>query len=295
MSRNKNLNLTLQVSKYLLPQIILRVFVSTAICKPLNGSAKGSKISALLKLYSVTYKYDSKGTTKTSRADTYLIKGLRGAVRHGIMMICKTIGLEICHTSDKEKDKHDVLLLPSGFHLQASCLEQENECIVHKFLGSKNHKSKISVSAPPIVFQKYESANYEDSEFPVQPVHMATENRVAMTYDGKPIQDFGERYFSGVFYFEINVTECKSEELGLIIEAVRHLEKLGRGFNSGYGHIEVKQIQMFKRTFTEALNWSEDSQAWKIVRKLEDKALKNQLLDALTTWQKYVENLKSEF
>jgi len=138
--------------------------------------------------------------------------------------------------------------------LLGTCKKDE-ECIIHQIFGSKGHEGLISVYAEPISSIIHKSAQPQSK---IQNVHIATENRVCISFDGTSIQDFGERYFSGAFSFEIDVTRCNNEQLGLLIEAVLNLEKLGRGYNSGYGHIQIKQLQLLERTEMRKLVWKGD-------------------------------------
>ena len=61
--------------------------------------------SHFLRLYPVSYKYTSGKEEKETTVETYYIKGLKGAIRHEMMRICKNNNLEVCHTTDKETDK----------------------------------------------------------------------------------------------------------------------------------------------------------------------------------------------
>ena len=96
MTQNKNKKITLKVTRTAKPQKILKVFVFASIVKPLNGATSMSKVSHLLKLNPISYTYSK---DKTAVSTTYFIKGLRGAVRHAIMNICKDLDLEVCHRS----------------------------------------------------------------------------------------------------------------------------------------------------------------------------------------------------
>ncbi|MFW9854178.1 MAG: hypothetical protein ACFFFG_03930 [Candidatus Thorarchaeota archaeon] len=147
-------------------------------------------------------------------------------------------------TTDKEADKHGNVLLPEGLHLLGSCLAGEKECILHQIFGSKGIEGKISVYADPIASISHKTARLSES---IQHVHIASENRINLTYDGKTTQDFKERYFSGYFNFEIDVTHCSPQQIGLVIEGAVAFDRLGRGFNTGYGRVEVKKLQLLKR------------------------------------------------
>jgi hypothetical protein len=267
---------------------ILKVKAFTPICKPLNGSLPSSKVSHMLKLSSFGYKYGKGNETKTSSATAYMIKGIRGALRHQVMANCKERGLEVCHTSDKKMDKKGNSLLLEGFHLLGSCLE-EKECMVHSVFGSKGHRGKIRISVLPIANITHKT--YQ-THFKFQNVHIATENRVAMTFDGQSIQDFGERYFSGEFEFEIDVSKCTAEETGMIIEAAMYMQKLGRGYNTGYGELKIISLNLVKSMscrepkITEKNNFS-------IKEHLTEETIPGEFTDALAAWKSYLKNSRT--
>ena len=236
------------------PQRILKVVAYTAIAKPLNGSLPRSNNSHFLRLYPIKYSYKNGKDEKEATSESYFLKGIRGAIRHQVMKICYDAGEEVCHTSDKATDKMGNSLLPEGFHLTGSC-KGNGECIVHQVFGSMGTEGLISVYAEPITSISHKSAK---TEVKVQKVHIATENRVCMTFDNKSVQNFGERYFSGEFTFEIDVTCCTSEQIGLLIESVINMQRLGRGYTAGYGKIHIKQIQLLERTTKRIPEWQEE-------------------------------------
>jgi hypothetical protein len=262
---------------------ILRVTVYTPICKPLNGSLPGSSNSHLLKLWTFPYQYKNGKEVKETTATAYLPKGIRGAIRHQAMTRCKIRGLEVCHTSDKEKDKKGNSLLPEGFHLLGSCIDN-GECIIHSIFGSKGHRSKIRVTVIPIANISHKT--YQ-TEYKIQNVQIATEKRVCLSFDGKSIQDFGERYFSGEFQFEIDATECSPLELGLVIESVMYLNKLGRGFNAGYAELEVKKLSLILKNISRCPKWVESNE-FLIEEKVIENALPEEVTQALLEWQNYL-------
>ncbi|MFX0094176.1 MAG: hypothetical protein ACFFBD_20730, partial [Candidatus Hodarchaeota archaeon] len=107
---------------------------------------------------------------------------------------------------------------------------------------------------------------------------MANEHRVSLSFDGKSIQDFGEKYFSGHFTFEINVSRCTAEQLGLLIQSVLRIEKLGRGYNAGYGRIEVKAIQLVDRQITRSLVWNDTK--FQVVKQVTEDPLEQEVREA---------------
>ncbi|MHA1215588.1 MAG: RAMP superfamily CRISPR-associated protein [Candidatus Hodarchaeales archaeon] len=264
---------------------ILKVRAYTPIAKPLNGSLPSSKTSHLLKLWSFDYEYKNGKETKTSSATAYMIKGLRGSLRHQVMECCKKHGLEVCHTSDKKTDQNGNSLLPKGFHLQGTC-SPEKECLVHAVFGSKQHKSKIRVSTKPIANVSHKSFQTK-TQF--QNVHISTENRVVLTFDDRSIQDFGERYFSGEFEFEIDVTECTPTELGMLIEATMSMKKLGRGYNAGYGELTILKMHLVEvnSVLTPKL---EENNDFTIEKHDIEKAIPAEFIEGLKAWQTYLEN-----
>ncbi|MFX0061969.1 MAG: RAMP superfamily CRISPR-associated protein [Candidatus Hermodarchaeota archaeon] len=237
----------------------------------------------MLKLYPVayTYKYGKEESRKTS--DTYYIKGIRGALRHRVMQICYDVGLEVCHTSDKKEDKDGNNLVPAGFHLQGVCKTNGSECIVHQIFGSKGNEGLIAVHAEPITSIAHKTAKVEVQ---MQNVHIATENRNCMSFDRKPIQDFEERYFSGTFSFEIDVSRCTDEQLGLLVQSVMNLQRIGRGYNTGYGRVKVNHFQLMERTINRMPVWTDD--CFLVKEEMHEISLKNEVLNALEAWQHYV-------
>jgi CRISPR/Cas system CSM-associated protein Csm3 (group 7 of RAMP superfamily) len=271
-----------RVKKVQNPQRALKVVAYTAIAKPLNGSLPRSNNSHFLRLYPTKYSYRNGKEEKEASSESYFLKGIKGAIRHQVMKTCYDTGVEVCHTSDKVTDKAGNNLLPKGFHLLGSC-KGNGECIVHQVFGSMGNEGLISVYAEPITSISHKSAK---TEVNVQRVHIATENRVCMSFDSKPIQDFGERYFSGEFTFEIDVTRCTSEQIGLLIESVINLQKLGRGYNAGYGRVQIKRFQLLERTIKRVPEWQEDN--FIVKEEFNEISLKNEVVEALEAWNAYV-------
>jgi len=268
---------------------ILKVKVYTPICKPLNGSLPSSKISHMLKLSPFNYQYTSGKETKTKTTTAYMIKGLRGVLRHQVMANCKEHGLEVCHTSDKETTRQGKSLISEGFHLAGSCLEK-NECIVHAVFGSKGNKSKIRVSSLPIANISHKTFQ---TDFRFNNVHISTENRVALTYEGETIQDFSERYFSGEFEFEIDVSECTAEETGMIIEGVMYMYRLGRGHNTGYGELKIKKMKLVKMVTIREPKIS-GKEEFTIKEHVREEAIPGEFTEALTAWKKCLKGIKAK-
>ncbi|MHA2334204.1 MAG: RAMP superfamily CRISPR-associated protein [Candidatus Hodarchaeales archaeon] len=269
-----------RVKKLANPSFILKVRVKTdSPVKPLKGSLPRSNNSHLLKLYPVTYRYKNGKEHKEKTVNSYYIKGLRGSLRHAVMKACHDRGLEVCHSTDKKEDSSGNNLLPKGFHLLGSCFKNGGECIIHSIFGSKGNQSKISVFSYPIVSIPHKTFEIDVN---VQNVHLSTENRLCKTFDGKSVQNFGERYFSGEFNFEIDVTRINKRELGLLINSIISIDKLGRGYNSGYGHLKIVSFQLIKREEKRMPEWQEDKY---IIRKeIKEESLKEEVQKAMKEW-----------
>ncbi|MFX1534455.1 MAG: RAMP superfamily CRISPR-associated protein [Promethearchaeota archaeon] len=267
------------------PSYVLKIKAYASICKPLNGSLPRSNQSHFLKLAPITYRYKNGKDSKETEVTAYHIKGIRGAVRHAVMKICHAQGLEVCHTSDKEADSSGNSLIPAGFHLAGKCINgaNEDECIVHAIFGSKGHEGKIRVFIHPIANISHKTF---ETDFAVQNVQLATENRVCMSFDNKPVQDFKERYFSGEFTFEIDVTQLNTVERGLIIKSVIAIERLGRGFNAGYGHVKIQEFQLLKRVIRRTTEWTDDK--FTVKEEITEESLKQEVLEAMEAWQQYL-------
>ncbi|MFQ5980934.1 MAG: RAMP superfamily CRISPR-associated protein [Candidatus Heimdallarchaeota archaeon] len=279
MTQAANKKVSKKVKRCLNPRKVLKVFCYTPISKPLNGSMPKSNTTYFLKLYPIPYTYGNGKEKKEAEVFTYLIKGLRGAIRHSAMSILYELDIEACHSSDKETDKEGNSLIPHGFHLLGSCVGN-GECLIHQIFGSKGHKSLISVYADPIGAIKHKTAQLDQT---VQKVHMTTENRVNISFEGKSIQNFGEQSFSGYFSFEIDVTELNSLQLGFILQCILGIEKLGRGFNAGYGHVEVKEFQLLNRITEKRPKWQENK--FKILKEIQEESLKKEVESAMQEWE----------
>ncbi|MFX1255892.1 MAG: RAMP superfamily CRISPR-associated protein [Promethearchaeota archaeon] len=281
----KNKNLTNSSKQLVNPSLILKVRAYSVVCKPLNGALPKSNQSTFLRLQPIKYQYKKGKKLQEDQVEAYLIKGLRGCLRHSVMKVCYDLGLEVCHTSDKKEDKEKRSLVPNGFHLLGECVNGANdqECIVHAVFGSKGHEGKIRVFSYPIANVKHETAQFAVE---VQDVQLATENRVCMSFDNKPIQDFKEKYFSGGFTFEIDVTRLNMIERGLIIEALMNVERLGRGYNSGYGQVKILEFQLLKRQVKRIPVWNEDK--FIVKEEITEESLKDEAIKAMEAWKQFL-------
>lgn len=259
-------------------QLLIVTFYASLL-KTLNGSIPGSKISPLLKLYTHSGKYNGKGDKlKEEKVSSYFIKGIRGSIRHIAMTLCKERGIQVCDTHDRP----DKLQSPDNFHLSASCrFNGSKGCIILSIFGAKGIQGKISFYHNPVASYNYDSK----FEINLQKVHIATDKRVCFNSENEPIQDFGERFVSGFITFEIDVSKLNNEELGLIIEATKRFERLGRGYNSGSGHIEIKKFKLVNRTIEYDQSWENDT--WVNKKNITDISLKDEVLQAIKGWNNY--------
>ncbi len=98
--------------------------------------------------------------------------------------------------------------------------------------------------------------------------------------------NFIKHYFSGNFNFEIDVSKCNETQLGMIIEAVMKLHKLGRGCNSGYGRIYIKRFQLLKRYVRVFPEWEEDS--FIVKEEIVERFMKQDVIKTLKAWHQYI-------
>ncbi|MFX1465214.1 MAG: RAMP superfamily CRISPR-associated protein [Promethearchaeota archaeon] len=210
-------------------QIVVRAF--TSIAKPQNTSIQ--KNSTMLLLGEIPYINGS----KTFSTKLYYLKGLRGMLRHACMDLAHDRGIEVCHSSERNELKDGTKLISQGFHALGDC---DPPCIIRRIFGTFREKSRVIVSADPIT-----SISHKDytTEIPVQKVHIASENRIALSYDRIPIQDFRESYFSGYFTFTLDVTQLTEDETKFLVESLLYVEYYGGGRSAGYGHVKILDVE----------------------------------------------------
>ena len=136
MTKTKKIKQSIQSTALKKAQRILKVIVHVPVAKTINGSIIQGNMSYMMELNPIPYKYGTGERKKTAICRAFRIKGLRGGVRHSVMQMCLAAGLQVCHSSSKLEDKHGNSFLPEGFHAQASCLEHDQQCIVHRMFGS---------------------------------------------------------------------------------------------------------------------------------------------------------------
>ena len=83
------------------------------------------------------------------------------------------------------------------------------------------------------------------------------------------------------------MTNCLSLHIGLLFECIINIDKLGRGYNAGYGHVKVLSLQFIKRVITKSLVWQNNN--FEIQEGREEIILKDEVISALNDWKAYVE------
>ncbi|MHA1185312.1 MAG: hypothetical protein ACTSSK_00335 [Candidatus Heimdallarchaeota archaeon] len=201
-----------------------------------NGPAVGGKVNNLLKIGKI-----GKGEKTGGK---YIIKGLRGWINHAMMTMAKEQGIEVCHTSEKTETQKGESLLPEGFHPTGKCLEEGNECLKHRLMGSFRKKSKLKFEPVIIV----STSCKEKVAHEIKKMHIATDNRNALVQGSKEaIQDFGQRYFAGKFTLKIELLEeLTREELGFLLKAILYAPEIGLGaaVNNGSGRVKVEKVSL---------------------------------------------------
>jgi len=215
----------------------LEISIQTPIAKTGNGAVAGGKVNNLMLI----------GTTKGKKGKEgkkYVVKGLRGWLNHAMMALAKEMGVEVCHTSEKTESQKGEPLLPEGFHAAGKCLENGEECIKHRLMGSFGKQSKLKFE--PVVITSKACKGKEDEE--VQQMHIATEVRNALAFHTKKaIQDFGERYFAGTFTLRIEFrTKLEAEELGFLLKSLLYAPEIGLGaaVNNGAGKMKILKVAL---------------------------------------------------
>jgi hypothetical protein len=117
-------------------------------------------------------------------------------------------------------------------------------------------------------------------------IHVSTENRHQARRDGKTLQDFSEQYFSGEFKFFIEFSGLPDWLLGLLIEGILDIRTLGRGVNSGYGRLEIKEVAFEEVSLNRRLG-SENNGSIMIVEEERTENLNRKLSECVNTWKNH--------
>ena len=188
-----------------------------------------------------------------------VVKGMRGALRHNIMNILHQKDISYCIPTSKERfQKSEELTYLNGEHLMGKC--GENPCPIRQLFGILGEESPIKIWSDVIVQAKDKVAITNIlPQKGLAFVHTSTEIRHASRRDKKTLQDFTEQYFSGEFQFYIEYTKDLPKWLiGLLVEGIFNLTNIGRGSNSGYGRLSIKEMTFeqvsLERTFGKESN-----------------------------------------
>ena len=253
-------------------QLVVRAY--TPIAKPLNASIQ--KNSTMLLLGEIPYVNGS----KIFNTKVYYIKGLRGMLRHAAMSLAHDSGIEVCHTSEKTELKDGTKLIPDGFHPLGTC---DPPCILRNIFGSFREESRISVTADPITSISHKEYN---TDVAVQRVHISSETRIALSYDGIPIQDFRQSYFSGYFTFYIDVTQLSHDEIKFLMESLLYIETLGGGKNAGYGQVKLLDFDLQKIEVMKTVK--RDDGIYKVTEEIEAESIE---FDDIEDWREILDAL----
>ncbi|MFX0095621.1 MAG: hypothetical protein ACFFBD_28040 [Candidatus Hodarchaeota archaeon] len=86
-----------------------------------------------------------------------------------------------------------------------------------------------------------------------------------------------------MFIFEIDVTRLTEVERGLILNALLNIERLGRGYNAGYGLVQIRNVQLPKREIKRSLEESFD-----VKEEIREESLKKEIKSAMEAWDQYL-------
>ena len=150
-------------------------------------------------------------------------------------------------------------------------------CMLRRIFGTFREDSRIIVSADPITSISHKEYT---TDVPVQKVHIASENRIALSYDGIPIQDFRESYFSGYFMFSIDVIQLTNNEIKFLIESLLYIETLGGGKNAGYGHVKLLDFDLQKIESMKTVEREND--VYKVTEEIKAESIE---LDNIESWR----------
>ena len=70
-----------------------------------------------------------------------------------------------------------------------------------------------------------------------------------------------------------------------------NLQKLGRGFNSGYGRIQVMRFQLLIRSITRGSEW--EGESFIVKEKVSETPEKEAVLTALDAWNQYCQETRN--
>ncbi|MFQ5977731.1 MAG: hypothetical protein ACE5OZ_06370 [Candidatus Heimdallarchaeota archaeon] len=241
---------------------------------------------------------------ETIELDTYVIKGLKGLVRHLWMDLLDSVGISGCHTTDRvEYGKEKKLTIPNGsyVHSLGACVYQgknkprkpRNEgCLTYQMFGGRLEQSIITVKSVLVAKANGKkripvSASKIEPSRPITFAHVSNETRNVMTIDNKPIQDFRESFFDSNFVLNINVAQCNLVQIGALAEALFHAKVLGGGKTAGYGEITIDRVELKSFQEKQQVVMTEDGLRLQAAKR--ERNLNPTLQKAFTEWYAYKE------
>ncbi|MFQ5979052.1 MAG: hypothetical protein ACE5OZ_13075 [Candidatus Heimdallarchaeota archaeon] len=251
-----------------------------------------------LKSTPVSFDYKPKKGEKKAKTlylDTYQVKGIKGMVRHLLMFLLDSIGISVCHSTDRLTfGQKEVPTIPnhSYVHPLGACVKGDDKtrtdgCLIYQLFGGMLEQSIIKVD--PILIVKANGDTIPKTATNLQAsrkvffVHSATESRNVLTIEHKPIQDFREGYFDGEFVISIDVTQCQPEQIGALAEALFRAEELGRGKTTGYGKITIDSVELVEVTQHRQIVKTEKGLEKQV--KIQEQKREVQLHEAYAAWE----------
>jgi CRISPR/Cas system CSM-associated protein Csm3 (group 7 of RAMP superfamily) len=283
----------------------LKAFVITlSAIKTLNEAVQNGTYLMKLKPTPVSFDYMVKGVKKrkTLYLDTYQVKGIKGMIRHLLMVLLDSIGISVCHSTDRLTfGQKETPTIPSDSHVHplGACVKEDDKtradgCLIYQLFGGMLEQSIIRVE--PILVAKANNDTIPKTATNLQAsrkvffVHSATEARNVLTIEQKPIQDFREGYFDGEFVISIEVTHCRPEQIGALAEALFRAEELGRSKTTGYGKITIDRVELVEVTQQRQIVKTENGLEKQI--KSQQHNLGMQLHEAYAAWEAYKESYR---
>lgn len=279
--------------------------ITLSAIKTLNEAVQNGTYLMKLKPTPVSFDYIVKGVKKrkTLYLDTYQVKGIKGMVRHLLMSLSDSIGISVCHTTDRLTfGQKEIPAIPSDSHVHplGACVKGDDKtradgCLIYQLFGGLLEQSIIKVEQ--ILVVKANSATIPKTAKNIQAsrkvffVHSATEARNVLTIEQKSIQDFREGYFDGEFVITIEVTQCRPEQIGALAEALFRAEELGRGKTTGYGKITIDRVELVEVKQHRQIVKTENGLEKQV--KIQTQKRETQLHEAYTDWEAYKEKQRS--
>ncbi|MHA2232094.1 MAG: hypothetical protein ACXAB4_06365 [Candidatus Hodarchaeales archaeon] len=297
---------------------VLRAYVqSLSAIKTLNEAIHNGTYMAKLKPTPVYLEYDGQEKktitengkkkrvtkklkkTKTLYLETYLVKGLKGLLRHLLMALLDALGVSGCHSTNRltyGKEEQSAIPDSSFVHPLGACVKEDSKtrqegCLTYQIFGAMLEQSIIRVDQ--VLIAQANGNTIPKTVKVVEPsrkvvfAHIATEVRNVMTIEQKPIQDFREHYFDTDFVISVDVTQCTLEQLGALVEAFFHAKELGGGKTAGYGKIAIDRVDL--QGITEQRQIVLTEKGFEPKTTIQERSLPAMLQEAFLAWEAYKE------